>query len=142
MKRFLIALVLISLVFTSCKKDDETDPRDQFIGSYSTTMVINVSGIDYYDTYTGTNEISKSSESGRIIITDDNGTEFYAKVTGNNYVYDKFTNTISLDGETFTEELTGTGTINGNIINESGVYKLYYQGEEFTGTWTCTLIKK
>jgi hypothetical protein len=75
-------------------------------------------------------------------IADSYGGEMFASVSGNSYVYEKATITENIEGTTITEEMTGSGVKNGTTISGTGVIKFHAYGETFTGTWTCTLVKK
>lgn len=142
-KYFFLALMLLTLSF-GCKKDEEpqVDPRDQFVGTYSAETVLSVPSLDFYESANGTNVISKETAAGRIKITDDTGFACYANVSGNSYVYEKYSLTENVDGVTITQEMTGSGVINGTTINETGVLKISAFGQTFTGTWTSTLVKQ
>lgn len=131
------------VVFSSCKKDEDiTDERDKFVGTYETTQTISIPGINYYETMTGTIIVRKSAtDQNRIEIFADGSTIQKARVTGNSYVYDKFTETENIDGDTFVIEYTGTGTMNGSIINESGTVVFMAYGESYSGTWQSVMIK-
>jgi hypothetical protein len=125
----------------SCSKDDEEDPRDQFVGTYSATQIITISSLDYYEVFTGTVVITKSQTPGKIVITDE--TVSTAMVSGRNYEYDKYSETSSYENSTITVELTGNGTLytNTNEIEESGSITYYMVGQTFSGTWTRALTK-
>ena len=105
-------------------------------------MVVSIPELEYYDATTGTNVITKEAAAGRIKITDSYGGEMFASVSGNSYVYEKATITENIEGTTITEEMTGSGVKNGTTISGTGVIKFHAYGETFTGTWTCTLVKK
>lgn len=135
-------LMLTILLFTvSCKKNDETDPRDQFIGNYTTNELFSLPDLNIYDSYSGTCIISKSAEADKIVITSEDGTTMTAKVSGNAYVYDKYIDSVTENGITMITEVTGSGTINGIIIQEAGIYKISANGETYTGTWSNTMTK-
>jgi hypothetical protein len=141
-KLALIALMLVTLSF-GCKKDEEVvDPRDQFIATYNSQMVVSIPSINFQDSHNGTSIFTKESASGRIKITYDDGTILYANVSGNSYVYEKYSQTQTIEGQTVSIEVTGAGTINGATINETGVYTMHALGQNFVGTWTCTHVKQ
>lgn len=143
MKRLSLALLFaVLLINVSCKKE-EKDPRDQFVGTYSLTQTTSVPSLEYSNVSSGTNIITKSStDPNKILISDGSGDIQTAIVNGNSYTYDKYT-VIYNDGEvTGTVEVTGEGTINGNVINETGTCVYSFYGNSYPGTWTCVLTKQ
>jgi len=143
MKRVFIAMLLISVIFAGCKKDEkQTDTRDQFVGNYNSTLTIQVPAIGWDDTFSRTYAFAKSSEAGKLTVTDDQGGNMTAVVTGNVFAYEKETVTITNGGVTTTIEITGGGTISGNTITESGAYNVIFAGQTYPGTWTCTHTRK
>jgi len=141
MKKLLLAVTLITaILLTGCSKD-ENDEREKFVGTYEATQTVSVPGLEMYENMSGTQEIRLSSDASRIEIGSVGGPYHKARVSGNSYVYDKFSETENIDGVTITIEYTGSGVINGNVINETGTISVYLYGEKFDGTWSCTLAK-
>jgi len=142
MKKIALFFILLLVIGSSCKKDEEVDPRDQFVGSYTVQSIVNVPTLGIVNSSTGTCTISKVSDGNRIKITNIDGTTQYANVTGSNYVYEKYSETETIEGETATIEITGNGSISGNILTESGMITIYIIGESYTGIWSGTMVKQ
>ncbi len=143
MKKLLLTLLTIIVVLTACKKDEEqTDTTAQFIGTYNSTLTIKVPALLWDQSYPHTYTFAKSPEAGKIIVTDETGGTMTATVSGNSYTYDKETITGTSGGVTSTFEITGTGSISGNKITESGAYNIISQGITYPGTWSCVHVKK
>ena len=143
MRKSLLFFSVIMVLITSCKKDEEekVDDRDQFVGTYSGSQTLIIPALEMTETVEGIITITKSSEASKIIITDD--TEIRkAYVTGNKYVYEKYSYTENVEGTTITLELTGTGTFKDGQITESGAATVSMMGMSFPGTWTSTFSKQ
>ncbi|MBK6966017.1 MAG: hypothetical protein IPH20_19365 [Bacteroidales bacterium] len=142
MKQLLITLFAINVLFTACKKDEEkTDTRDQFVGTYNSTLNVKVPALGLDQTNSRIYTFEKSSESGKIIVSDDLGGTMTASVSGNNYTYAKRTLSVTQGGVTTDIEITGSGSISGNTVTESGGYDVIFGGQTYEGTWTCTHVK-
>jgi hypothetical protein len=133
------ALLLITLI--SCKKDD-TDDRDKFVGTWKGTGNITVSGMGINISDATTQVITKGTSNPDQIIFTESGVSTTANVNGNAYTYDDYTQTETIEGETVSIKFTGQGSINGNVITETGTIKIYMLGQEFPGTWSSTLNKQ
>lgn len=143
MKKSLLFLIAIMVLITSCKKDEKEkfDDRDQFVGTYSGALTINIPEQQLTDVLNGVIIITKSSESSKIVITD--GTQIRkAVVSGNKYEYEKFTKTVIVEGTTITMEMTGSGTIKDGKIAESGPMTITFLDKSYTGTWTSAYTKQ
>lgn len=143
MKKSLLFLSAIMVLITSCKKDEKEkfDDRDQFVGTYSGALTINIPEQQLTDVLNGVIIITKSSESSKIVITD--GTQIRkAVVSGNKYEYEKFTKTVIVEGTTITMEMTGSGTIKDGKIAESGPMTITFLDKSYTGTWTSAYTKQ
>ena len=143
-KNLLSLLLIIGVVFSSCKKDDPvvpTDPRDKFVGTWSGTysVVIPGLGINYSDI--ATVAYTKSSTNANQIIID---TDQTANVNGNSYTYNQFTETQNdptLGTVVFI--FNGVGSINGTTnITESGTVSTIIQGQTYNGTWSGNMVKQ
>jgi len=137
MKKLIFISVIVLAFLTGCKKEDETDPRDQFVGKFTVTQTISIPGIDYTDILSGTYTITKHSTDTKRIIINDGDMDIIATVEGNTYSYDKFTIVFNDGTDSGSEEVTGEGVINGNKINETGTVLLSMYGESYAGTWTA-----
>jgi hypothetical protein len=135
MKKVLFALAVLAVIVSSCGKDETTDPRDQFVGTFTVTQTVSIPGLSYTDNTTGTYTIKKHSTDSKRIILNDGSMDIMASVDGNTYSYDKFTVTFNDGTNTGTEEVTGEGVMNGNKINETGTINLSYGGKTYGGTW-------
>lgn len=143
MKKILFIALTISVLFSACKKDEETaDTRDQFVGTYNSTLTIKVPSLLWDESYAHVYTFAKSSDAGKLKISDDTGGLMTANVSGKNYTYDKFTDSETSGGVTTTIEVTGSGSISGTTITESGVYNVIFGGVTYPGTWSCTHVRK
>ena len=143
MKNLLLLFSLAIVLMTSCKKDEKEkiDARDQFVGTYSGALTINIPEQQSTDVLNGVIIITKSSESSKIVITD--GTQIRkAVVSGNKYEYEKFTKIVIVEGTTITMEMTGSGTIKDGKITESGPMTISFLDKSYTGTWTSAYTKQ
>jgi hypothetical protein len=129
---FLFFSILI-LLFISCKKDDNTDPRDKFVGSYSISETWTLdgggSGTDNY-----TISILKSSVNNKQIVINNLGntiTAYGAQMNVNGTVNKSAiaieTQSISLGDYSVT--VTGTGSLNDNLLTINYVIVGQWQGQ-------------
>lgn len=143
MKKLFLALLTVAVLVASCKKDEEqTDSTEQFLGTYNSSLTIKVPTLLWDQTYPHTYTFAKSAEAGKLIITDETGGTMTATVSGNSFTYDKKTISGTSGGVASTFEITGTGTISGNTITESGAYNIISEGITYPGTWSCTHVRK
>lgn len=140
LKLFISAFLLITLI-TSCKKE-ETDDRDKFIGTWKGTVNMTVTGLGIDSSDPSTQIITKGTVNPNQIIFSESGETTTANVNGNSYTYDDYTVTETIEGQTVSMKVTGNGSINGNVLTESGTIKFYLLGQEFPGSWSCTLNKQ
>lgn len=148
-KRLILTAALFNVVmilFTGCEKDEETDPRDQYVGSYNETAVGTlttvINGLNYTipQDFSGTFQISKGSNANTLI-----------KLEGTKSLNGVFVDPmVTFDPETITtpdEEggslqltISMTGTFSTNIFittrKISGTY--FYGGASFPVTGTIT----
>jgi len=120
------ALLLMSVII-SCKKEDE---RDKFVGTWTGNLYFSRIGTEYPTTVI----ITKSKEKSIQISIGQN----IATIYGNSYTYEEFTSSLGITGN-----YTGTGTLNGNELTESGLITSdgsLYQGN--LGEWGRHLIKQ
>src|SRR5450759_1000748 len=139
-KLFTSAFLLITLI-TSCKKE-ETDDRDKFIGTWKGTVNMTVSGLSINSSDPSTQIITKGIVNPKQIIFAEAGQTSTANVNGNAYTYDEYTQTETVEGQTVSVKVTGNGSINGNVLTESGTIKVYVLGQEYPGSWSSTLKKQ
>jgi len=143
---FLIMLLAsVALLFNSCKKDEAVvDARDKYVGTWKGTTTIIVSSLDMNETSATTQTVTKSTtNSSQISFTELGSTDpSKANVNGNSYIYEDETYTENSNGITMTIKMTGGGSINGNVITESGSVTISASGKSYTGTWTGTLNKQ
>jgi hypothetical protein len=139
-KLFISAFLLITLI-TSCKKE-ETDDRDKFIGTWKGTVNMTVSGLGINSSDPSTQIITKGTVNPKQIIFTEAGQTSTANVNGNAYTYDEYTQTETVQGQTVSVKVTGNGSINGNVLTESGTIKVYLLGQEYPGSWSSTLNKQ
>jgi hypothetical protein len=110
MKRLILVAVYALLLMSttlSCKKEKE-DARDIFVGTWTGILFFSRIGTEYPVTVT----ISKSTTNSSQILIGQNK----ATVNGSSYTYVKFVSNIGIVGN-----YTGTGSINGNELTESGL---------------------
>lgn len=139
-KLFISAFLLITLI-TSCKKE-ETDDRDKFIGTWNGTVNMIVSGLGINSSDPSTQIITKGTVNPKQIIFTEAGQTSTANINGNAYTYDEYTQTETVEGQTVSVKVTGNGSINGNVLTESGTIKVYLLGQEYPGSWSSTLNKQ
>ncbi len=139
-KLFISAFLLITLI-TSCKKE-VTDDRDKFIGTWKGTVNTTVSGLGINSSDPSTQIITKGTVNPKQIIFTEAGQTSTANVNGNAYTYDEYTQTETVQGQTVSVKVTGNGSINGNVLTESGTIKVYLLGQEYPGSWSSTLNKQ
>jgi len=144
MKKFtriwLYPLILLGtiLMFTNtCKKDESSDEREKFIGTWTGILYFSAIGREFNTTEIITKSTTNSAQ---IIITNQLGsyTPRVATVYGNSYIYQNFTASIGIPGN-----YTGAGSINGAVLTESGTISSNgapYQGN--LGTWGRKLAKQ
>lgn len=103
------AILLTSVCFTSCKKDDV---RDDYVGSYRTNYEFTYSGQQYSGTYTLTIVKSSTNETDIILNNIDNSNESVrATVSGT---------AMTIPQQTLQDiGMSGSGTLNGNVLNFS-----------------------
>jgi hypothetical protein len=143
MKKLLFIALTITVLFTSCKKDEEqTDSRAQFVGSYNSTLTIKVPALLWDQSYPHTYTFEKSADDGKLIVTDDAGGIMTANVSGNTYTYDNKTIIGNEGGVAISVEITGSGSISGNKITELGSYNITSGGVTYPGTWSCSHTRK
>jgi hypothetical protein len=137
---FLIgSFLLITLI--SCSKE-ETDDRDKFVGNWKGTVTMIVPGMSINSSDASIQVVSKGTANPKQIIFSEAGESTTANVNGNGYTYDESIQTGTIEGETVSIKVNGTGSINGNVITESGTIKIYVLGQEFSGSWSSTLNKQ
>ena len=139
-----LLLGVILLIVVSCKKDEEVDSRDAFIGTWKGTQREIIAELEFDESSTFTQIISKDPEySNKIRLGWPGSDEFFsARVNGNAYTYDEITWTINQDGYTYTFVQNGGGSINGSVIKEGGTLQVNVGGQQFRGTWEATLNKQ
>ena len=123
MKRIALLLLLVAGFASSCKKTGDVvtpvDPRDRMLGSYAVgfNMRITIGTRELQpESSTGTVNITKAAQPSDIYIEFDlpNGKERVTatlKDAVNYTIIDKKTEPISINGQIFTGQYTGTGQI-------------------------------
>jgi len=148
---FLFGAMLLLAIVGSCKKDEAVDERDKFVGTWKGTTTTSVPDLSINDTKPITLTISKNKINPKQLDITDGEDSYTAIVNGNTYTYNDFTwtGTIELEDEegnpytvTASYKMTGTGSINGSSITESGTIRLFVVGEEYPGAWSRTLVKQ
>jgi len=140
MKKLFTLFLSVSVVsiFASCSKEKiAVDPRDKFVGEWSGTITITVPAANFTDTDDLTQIIKKDETNPNQIIIND---EQKAVVSGNTYTYIPFTETSTNPPGTIS--FTGTGTLSGTTLSESGTISGNISGVPITGTWSSSLTKK
>lgn len=127
----IISTLLLIAIINSCK-EREQDERDKFVGTWTGNMCFARSGTEY----STTEIITKSKINSAQIMFTNSGR--IATVNGNSYVYQDFTASNVISGT-----YSGTGTLDGNIITESGLItsdNSWYQGD--LGDWSRHLARQ
>lgn len=127
----IISTFLLISIINSCK-EREQDERDRFVGTWTGNMCFARSGTEY-----STTEIIIKSKTNSVQIIFTNSGRI-ATVSGNSYFYQDFTASDVISGT-----YSGTGSINGNIITESGLItsdNAWYQGD--LGGWSRHLTRQ
>lgn len=140
MKKAFLFIVVLGFLFVSCSKD-ETDDRDQFVGTWKGTQTLSIPSLYYNETYSGTLIITKSSGDDSKILINSDGEVMSATVSGKSYIYEEYSYTDYSGSSPITITQRGSGTINGNTITESGTLTFFIDGETYPGTWSTTLTK-
>ena len=140
-KLFFAAILLISLI-ASCKKD--TNDRDKFIGTWTGTIHLIVSGMNANTSKAESLTITIGGGSASQIILTQAGSTIVptGKVSGSSYTYDEYTTTATEQGVTVSAKLNGTGSLSGNVITETGTIIYTIQGVVYPGTWSSSLTKQ
>jgi hypothetical protein len=125
---FLVLAMTLSWALISCSKSEsepepQTDPRDAWVGNYTETftgsMVINIPGmpmtIPISDT--GSFRIEKGPATNRIVRVDADTMMTYGTINGNQVNFDPRTETSDSMGMVSTITATGSGILNGKVIN-------------------------
>jgi hypothetical protein len=143
LKATLLSLSLLILL-SACKKEEEIDPRDQFVGTWKGTQRMIVLDLQFDQSDTFTQIITKDPDYPNKIKLGfpDTDESYSAKVVGNAYTYDESSFTYNQDGYTYTFIQNGGGSINGSVITEGGTVKINVAGQQFSGTWEATLNKQ
>ncbi len=142
-KSLFIAALAIMTVLSSCKKDEEVDQRNAFIGTWAGSQTTLIPSLDMTDVTDYNQSITLSSEDVKKILITSGGEIQKASVSGSTYTYDKYSYTTDDGaGNTMSIEMLGSGTISGNKIIETGTLKLYYLGATYPGTWSGSLTKQ
>ncbi len=139
---FLVALLCVTL-FNSCKKE-ATDTRPQFIGTWNGTNSMIVSALNSNSSNAVSITIADGTGNSNQIVLSQAGSTVArtAVVNGNSYKYDEYSGTTSLGDLSISMKLNGTGTLNGNVISESGTVVITVAGVDYSGTWSSTLNKQ
>jgi hypothetical protein len=130
MKKMLFIYAFSLLVMPeiiSCEKEE--DERDKFAGTWTGTLYFDRIATEYSPTVT----ITKSTTNSMQILIGQNTATIY----GNSYTYEPFTSHIGIAGN-----YTGTGTINGDELTESGLITsdgALYEGN--LGGWHRHLLR-
>jgi hypothetical protein len=127
-------LFTLSLIITSCSKDDNNDARDNFLGTYGvnetftlTVTSVAVTGTDTYDII-----IAKSTTKANVILIS-NFANLYetaeATVSGNTFAI----NSQTVDDQSSVAGLSGSGSLSGTSLTISYILDGYW-----SGSCTCT----
>ena len=141
MKNVLFTLVILVFVLQGCKKDDEIDPRDQFVGTWNVTQTISITELGLLDNYEIVYTIKKDNLDKRKIIIFDGARDIMAIVDGNTYNC-KYTVSLWDGSNTGTEEITSRGVIQDNKINETGTAQINMWGKSSNGIWSAVCTRK
>lgn len=126
----IVSTLILITVINRCEGDP--DERDKFVGTWAGNMCFARSGTEYSTTET---IIKSKTNSSQIIFTNSGR---IATVNSNSYAYQDFRASDVISGT-----YSGTGSINGNIITESGLItsdNSWYQGD--LGGWSRHLTKQ
>ena len=122
-------LIAVTFMFSSCKKDDEVDPREAVIGSYNITEAWSWAGSTYTadGTLSYNMTITKSSQSTvKILVANlrDKNLTFEADLNGNDFTI--LSQAQSIDGVTVTFTGSGKFTSTGSTFNFTAInYPMY-----------------
>lgn len=136
-------LFFVIMVLSFCEKEP-ADERDKFVGTWKGTFNVTIPDISVNVSDPVTYTISKDSGNPKQIFFDEAGSilGMTATVNGNAYTYDEYTEITTIEGITYSLRFNGGGSINGNVITELGIFRIYVLGEEYPGTWSSTLNKQ
>jgi hypothetical protein len=141
MKKNLFALLLlVGVVFASCKKDTPavTDARDKFVGTWNGTSNTYEAGA-LISTDPTTYTITKDANNSNKILISTGGVSVPATVNGSSYTISNLT----LSDGSFSYLINGNGTLNGNSITENGTDQEtdLSTGDIVNYTYTTTVSK-
>jgi len=140
-KIIICAFLLVSSTISCNKKAN--DERNQFIGTWTGTINSVVPGLDSNTTKAESLIITKGNKNNQILLSQTGSTIIpTANVSGNTYTYVEYTSSSTSQNITVSMTIDGTGTLNGNIINESGTLTYVISGQSYPGTWTSILVKQ
>ena len=142
LKLLFSAILLVALV-ASCKKDT-TDDRAQFLGTWTGTINSIVPDLSSNTSKAETLTITAgTASSSQIILTQTGSTVILTgNVSGNKYTYIEYTSIGTTNGIAVSIKQNGTGTLNGNIITESGTLVYTIGTAVYQGTWSSSLTKQ
>lgn len=142
MKKITLITLLLIAMLSACKKDDNTDARDKYVGTWTGTNTVNIPLLNLNEQSEGNQTISKSSTNNqRLLVT--SGTEMMnANMSGESYVYETYTYTENSNGVTWVKVINGSGNLVGNTLTETGTVSISIMGETYTGTWVSSMTKQ
>jgi hypothetical protein len=142
LKLILGTFLLLATLSISCKKES-TDTRPQFVGTWTGTVSMIVPGLNPSNKAESLTITTGTGNSNQLVITQVGSTVAMTAVTnGNTYKYDEYTQSASLGDVTVSMKFNGTGTLNGNVLSESGTVTFTMSGVSYPGTWSSTLNKQ
>jgi hypothetical protein len=136
MKYVLFTFLLFAVVLQGCKKDNEIDPRDQFVGIWNVSQTISISELGLLDNYTTTYSIKKDSRTKNGIIIYDEARNILATVDGNTFSC-KYSFGLWDGTNSGTQEIASQGVIRDKIIYETGTAQVNMYDKSSKGTWSA-----
>jgi hypothetical protein len=142
MKKLLLLSALLPMLFAGCSKEkSETDPRDQYVGNYTGTMV---GAINLYVSGALIGTIPMN-ESGNATVTKSGTTElnvagFVLTLSGNKLLPASVPFTQNSDGVSMSGTMTSQGTVSTGIITITSTVSGVATGNGNTGTISGTLV--
>jgi hypothetical protein len=136
-------LVVIILIAASCQKDKVTDSRDRFVGTWEGTFTYSVPVLPGWSgTRANHAYFTKGPESDELLVKNF-GISYYAivRLNYNQYTYSSFEIGSSTCYTTELLQYSGSGSLSGNQITETGKMVVSVNGQESSGTWETRMIR-
>ena len=143
-KTLTVLIFLLLLVFVACKKDKVVDRRPDFLGTWTGTLSQRFPYLGSVVIDSTVQIISViATTTDKILIEGLNGSNPpSAVVDGNTFVLEEWGGYQTVNNQTLTLKIRGSGFIENDIINESGNIVYSIGSEMLSGVWSAKLYRK